>query len=91
MCAAQRRRTGSPTATADSSTAVFSALAPAKQGKYLPGSHTPIRAPETLRAEPLDEVLILPWNIAEEVKAQLADLTEQGVRFVTAVPELSVD
>jgi hypothetical protein len=36
-------------------------------------------------------VLILPWNIAVEVKAQLADLTEQGVRLVTAVPELSID
>jgi hypothetical protein len=64
--------------------------APAKQGKYLPGSHIPIRAPAALRAEPLDEVLILPWNIAEEVKAQLADLAERGARFVTAVPSLNI-
>jgi hypothetical protein len=40
--------------------------------------------------EPPDEVLILPWNIAEEVRAQLADLIERGTRFVTAVPELRV-
>ncbi|WP_242513277.1 methyltransferase C-terminal domain-containing protein [Halochromatium salexigens] len=62
----------------------------AKQGKYLPGSHIPIRPPEALRDEPPDEVLILPWNIAEEVKAQLADFAEQGTRFVTAVPGLRI-
>ena len=63
--------------------------APAKQGKYLPGSHIPIRSPAALREDPPDEVLILPWNIAEEVKAQLDDLTKYGVGFFTAVPELS--
>ena len=62
--------------------------AQAKQGKYLPGSHIPIHPPAALRDDPPDEVLILPWNIADEVKAQLADLAEQGVRFITAVPEL---
>ncbi|WP_338073125.1 methyltransferase C-terminal domain-containing protein [Halochromatium salexigens] len=64
--------------------------AAAKQGKYLPGSHIPIRPPAALRDEPPDEVLILPWNIAEEVKAQLADLAERGARFVTAVPSLNI-
>jgi glucose-1-phosphate cytidylyltransferase len=64
--------------------------APAKQGKYLPGSHIPIRAPAALCDEPPDEVLILPWNIADEVRAQLADLAEQGARFVTAVPSLNI-
>jgi len=64
--------------------------APAKQGKYLPGSHIPIRPPAALRDEPPDEVLILPWNIAEEVKAQLADLTEKGTQVVTAVPTLRI-
>jgi SAM-dependent methyltransferase len=64
--------------------------APAKQGNYLPGSHIPIRPPAALREEPPDEVLILPWNIAEEVKAQLADLAERGTQFVTAVPELAI-
>jgi SAM-dependent methyltransferase len=63
--------------------------APAKQGLYLPGSHIPIRSPAALREEPPDEVLILPWNIAGEVKAQLDDLTKRGVSFVTAVPELN--
>ena len=64
--------------------------APAKQGKFLPGSHIPIRAPETMRENPPDFVLILPWNIASEVRGQLADLADGGVRFVTAVPELQI-
>ncbi len=64
--------------------------AAAKQGKYLPGSHIPIRGPAALRDEPPDELLILPWNIAEEIKAQLADLAERGMQFTTAVPALKV-
>jgi hypothetical protein len=64
--------------------------APAKQGKYLPGRHIPIRPPAALCDEPPDEVLILPWNIAEAVKAQRTDLAQHGVRLVTAVPELCV-
>ncbi|MGE2813665.1 class I SAM-dependent methyltransferase [Mycobacterium heidelbergense] len=61
-----------------------------KQGKFMPGSHIPIRSPEALRESPPDYVVILPWNIAHEVRAQLADLVHSGTRFVTAVPELSV-
>lgn len=59
-----------------------------KQGKFMPGSHIPIRSPEALREDPPDDVVILPWNIAEEVQTQLADLVPSGTRFVTAVPEL---
>jgi len=62
--------------------------APAKQGKYLPGSHIPILPPEALRECVPDVVLILPWNIATEVRGQLADLVQHGVRFAMAVPEL---
>ncbi len=64
--------------------------APSKQGKYLPGSHIPIRPPVTLRDDPPDEILILTWNIAEEVKTQLADVAERGERFVIAVPRLEI-
>lgn len=60
----------------------------AKQGKFMPGSHIPIRSPEALRQSPPDAVVILPWNIAHEVRAQLADLADAGARFVTAVPEM---
>lgn len=61
-----------------------------KQGKFMPGSHIPIRSPDALRESPPDYVLILPWNIAQEVRAQLADLADQGTHFVTAVPKLQV-
>lgn len=62
--------------------------APAKQGKYLPGSHVPILTPNVLTEQRPDEVLVLPWNIAHEVCEQYADLERQGTRFVTAVPYL---
>ena len=62
--------------------------APSKQGKFMPGSHIPIRSPEALRKSPPDWLVILPWNIADEVCTQLADLAEAGTQFVTAVPEL---
>lgn len=64
--------------------------AESKQGKFMPGSHIPIYSPDALREDPPDYVVILPWNIAHEVRAQLSDLVDQGVRFVTAVPELRV-
>ena len=64
--------------------------AAAKQGKYLPGSHIPILSPAALHDDVPDVVLILPWNIAAEVRGQLSDLASGGVRFATAVPELAV-
>jgi hypothetical protein len=60
-----------------------------KQGKFMPGSHIPIRSPEALRENPPDYVVILPRNIANEVRTQLADLVDRGATFVTAVPELT--
>jgi SAM-dependent methyltransferase len=60
--------------------------AASKQGRYLPGSHIPIRSPQVLRDKPPDDLLILPWNIADEVRSQLVALDERGTRFVTAVP-----
>lgn len=64
--------------------------AAAKQGKYLPGSHIPVLAPQALLESEPDFVLILPWNIATEVRARLSALTQRGCRFVTAVPKLEV-
>jgi SAM-dependent methyltransferase len=64
--------------------------APSKQGKYLPGSHIPILPPAVLTERRPDDLLILPWNIADEVRDQLSDLMAQGTRFVTAVPELAI-
>ncbi|PZO17845.1 MAG: SAM-dependent methyltransferase [Burkholderiales bacterium] len=65
--------------------------ATAKQGKFMPGSHIPIGTPEELRALRPDYVLILPWNIATEVKRQNAHLADAGTRFVTAVPALRIE
>ena len=64
--------------------------AAAKQGKYMPGSHIPILPPEEIVIRKPDVVVILPWNIMDEVMKQLAYAEEWGVRFVTAVPELKV-
>jgi hypothetical protein len=62
----------------------------AKQGKFMPGSHIPILAPAELIEKRPDYLLILPWNIAAEVKHQNSNLAELGTKFVTAVPELRV-
>ena len=62
--------------------------APSKQGKFMPGSHIPILAPEALKTAQADYVLILPWNIREEIMSQLASFKDHGTVFVTAVPEL---
>ncbi|MBN2907060.1 MAG: methyltransferase domain-containing protein [Rhodobacteraceae bacterium] len=64
--------------------------APSKQNHFMPGSHIPILPPSELESRRPDYVLILPWNIADEVRAQLAPLAEKGTKFVTAVPELKV-
>jgi peptide methionine sulfoxide reductase MsrB len=64
--------------------------ASAKQGKYMPGSHIPILPPSALAKSTPDYVLILPWNIAPEVRLQNAALVERGAKFVTAVPELTI-
>lgn len=65
--------------------------APSKSGKYMPGSRIPILTPAALETSPPDYLLILPWNIATEIRAQSAGLAACGTRFVTAVPELRVD
>ncbi len=62
--------------------------AEAKQGKFMPGSHIPILAPQALAESQPDFVLILPWNIAAEVIAQNRALKQGGTRFATAVPEM---
>jgi hypothetical protein len=60
---------------------------PEKQGKLLPGSHIPVVSPEALAAARPDDVLILPWNLADEVAAELAPLRAEGTRLWVAVPE----
>jgi SAM-dependent methyltransferase len=63
---------------------------PAKQGRFLPGSQIPIVAEAHLRSARPDYILILPWNLREEVSAQLDYARAWGAKFVTAVPTLEV-
>lgn len=63
---------------------------PAKQETLLPGSHIPVFDPEILFHDSPDYVLILPWNLKEEIMAQLEDLRKDGCKFVTAIPEVEV-
>jgi SAM-dependent methyltransferase len=57
--------------------------APSKHGKFLPGSHIPVVSPEQLSAESPHSLLVLPWNLIEELRQQLS-----GVQLVTAIPQL---
>ena len=59
-----------------------------KQGKFIPGSHIPILPPEVLRQRRPDVVLILPWNIADEILKQRAYVRDWGGVFYVAVPSL---
>ena len=63
---------------------------PAKQGRFLPGNRIPIVDEERLRAERPDYVVILPWNLREEIVGQLAYVREWGGNFVCAVPQLTI-
>jgi len=63
---------------------------PAKQGKFMPGSHIPIVKPDVLREIRPDFVLVLPWNIVGEVADQCSHIYEWGGRFATAVPKLKI-
>jgi SAM-dependent methyltransferase len=64
---------------------------PSKQGKLLPGSRIPVRAPDAIDAERPDYVFIVPWNIRDEIMTQLAPIRDWGGRFVTAIPTIRVD
>ncbi|KIP95625.1 class I SAM-dependent methyltransferase [Pseudomonas fluorescens] len=63
---------------------------PHKQGKFLPGSRIPIVAPAQIEIDKPDYVLVLPWNLLQEVSQQLAQVRQWDGRFVIAVPELKV-
>ena len=64
---------------------------PAKQDKFLPGCRIPIVDEARLRQARPDYVVILPWNLREEVMGQLAYIREWGGQFVVAVPGIKID
>jgi len=63
---------------------------PHKQGKYLPGTHIPIFSPEKIAETKPDYVLILPWNLHEEIMAQLTYIRSWGGKFVVPIPDVSI-
>ncbi len=63
---------------------------PAKQGKFLPGTHIPIYAPERIADTKPDYVLVLPWNLREEISQQLSYVRSWGGRLVFPIPVLDV-
>jgi len=63
---------------------------PHKQDKLMPGVKIPIIAPELIQEHKPDYILILPWNIKEEIMNQLAGIREWGGRFIIAIPEFKI-
>jgi hypothetical protein len=63
---------------------------PVKQGRLLPGVRIPVRAPEAVFETRPDYLLILPWNIKDEVTQQMAGIREWGGRFVVPIPAVEV-
>ena len=63
---------------------------PYKQGKFLPGTHIPVFAPDKLREARPDYVLILPWNVKDEIVQQMSDVRSWGGQFVVPIPEARV-
>lgn len=63
---------------------------PAKQGKYLPGTHLPIMHPDVIKQHKPDYILILPWNIKDEIMQQLGYIREWGGRFIIPIPTVTV-
>ena len=63
---------------------------PHKQGKFLPANHIPIVSENLLREEKPDFIVILPWNIKDEIMTQLSYITEWKGKFVVAIPNLEV-
>jgi SAM-dependent methyltransferase len=65
--------------------------APSKQGRYLPGVRIPILPPEAIFEAKPDYVLILPWNIKNEIKTQMAEIWSWGGRFIVPVPKATIE
>ncbi len=64
---------------------------PYKQGRFLPGSHIPIYHPDRIRETKPDYVVILPWNLKDEIMEQLRFIREWGGRFVVPIPRVTIN
>ncbi len=65
-------------------------VSPHKQGRFLPGTHIPVHHPDAIFAAKPDYVLILPWNLKDEIMRKMESIRAFGGRFVTAIPRLQV-
>jgi SAM-dependent methyltransferase len=63
---------------------------PHKQNKYLPGTHIPIKHPDKIREDKPDYILILPWNIKDEIMEQMSFIREWGGKFIIPIPEVRI-
>jgi SAM-dependent methyltransferase len=63
---------------------------PLKQGRFLPGTHIPIHPPARVSETRPGYLLILPWNIQEEVRGQMAHVREWGAKFVVPIPRIEI-
>ncbi len=63
---------------------------PHKQGLYLPGTHIPIESPDKIRKTKPDYLLILPWNLKNEIMEQMKFVGEWGGKFVVPIPKLKI-
>ena len=63
---------------------------PHKQGNFLPGTHIPIHHPDRLKETRPDFLLVLPWNLIDEIMEQMSGIREWGGRFVVPIPEVKI-
>jgi hypothetical protein len=63
---------------------------PRKQGCYLPGSRIPVKHPDRIREDRPDYVLILPWNIKDEIIEQMGFIRNWGGRFIIPIPQVQI-
>jgi hypothetical protein len=63
---------------------------PHKQGRYLPGTHIPILSPDEIGRTKPDYVLILPWNLKDEIVEQMAHVRDWGGQFLVVIPDVNV-
>jgi hypothetical protein len=63
---------------------------PHKQGHYLPGTHIPIFHPDKIKETRPDYLLLLPWNLKDEIMRQMAHIRDWGGSFVVPIPEVQV-
>jgi hypothetical protein len=64
---------------------------PYKQGRFLPGTHIPIFHPDRIREVKPDYVMILPWNLKDEIMQQLEFIRDWGGKFVVPIPKLTIE